>query len=214
MTHPCTTEKTIIIGKPSKKLRQLFLLIGLALLAVFLVLYIFNVDACRFYEGSFGRYQKTLFDIILFNTILPSLAFDLGLLFCLIGAIFYIAWLKVAITVSDKRVYGTGIWGKRVDLPLDLISAVSTSNFKGITVSSSSGAIAFKLIENYRDIHQAISDLLIERQQKVAISEVPVIKQELQQSVADELKKYKELLDSGIITEEEFNAKKKQLLGL
>lgn len=31
---------------------------------------------------------------------------------------------------------------------------------------------------------------------------------------ADELKKYKELLDSGIITQEEFEAKKKQLLGL
>ena len=33
-------------------------------------------------------------------------------------------------------------------------------------------------------------------------------------SAADELKKFKELLDMGIITEEEFNAKKKQLLGL
>ena len=33
-------------------------------------------------------------------------------------------------------------------------------------------------------------------------------------SVADELKKYKELLDMGIITQEEFEAKKKQLLGL
>ena len=33
-------------------------------------------------------------------------------------------------------------------------------------------------------------------------------------SNADELKKYKELLDSGIITQEEFDAKKKQLLGL
>lgn len=31
---------------------------------------------------------------------------------------------------------------------------------------------------------------------------------------ADELKKFKELLDSGIITQEEFDAKKKQLLGL
>ena len=34
------------------------------------------------------------------------------------------------------------------------------------------------------------------------------------QSQADELKKFKELLDSGIITQEEFDAKKKQLLGL
>ena len=33
-------------------------------------------------------------------------------------------------------------------------------------------------------------------------------------SNADELKKYKELLDMGIITQEEFDAKKKQLLGL
>ena len=33
-------------------------------------------------------------------------------------------------------------------------------------------------------------------------------------SPADELKKFKELLDSGIITQEEFDAKKKQLLGL
>ena len=35
-----------------------------------------------------------------------------------------------------------------------------------------------------------------------------------QVSPADELKKYKELLDMGIITQEEFDAKKKQLLGL
>lgn len=33
-------------------------------------------------------------------------------------------------------------------------------------------------------------------------------------SSADELKKFKELLDSGIITQEEFDAKKKQILGL
>ena len=33
-------------------------------------------------------------------------------------------------------------------------------------------------------------------------------------SVADELKKFKELLDNGVLTQEEFDAKKKQLLGL
>ena len=34
------------------------------------------------------------------------------------------------------------------------------------------------------------------------------------QSAADELKKYKELLDSGTITQEEFDAKKRQILKL
>ena len=33
-------------------------------------------------------------------------------------------------------------------------------------------------------------------------------------SSADEIRKYKDLLDSGIITQEEFESKKKQLLGL
>lgn len=33
-------------------------------------------------------------------------------------------------------------------------------------------------------------------------------------SPADELKKYKALLDDGTITQDEFNAKKKQILGL
>ena len=35
-----------------------------------------------------------------------------------------------------------------------------------------------------------------------------------EKSSADELKKFKDLLDSGIITQEEFDEKKKQLLGL
>ena len=35
-----------------------------------------------------------------------------------------------------------------------------------------------------------------------------------QLSAADELKKYKDLLDNGIISQEEFDAKKKQLLGI
>ena len=36
----------------------------------------------------------------------------------------------------------------------------------------------------------------------------------VQSTSADELKKYKELLDSGAITQEEFDAKKKEILGL
>jgi predicted Zn-dependent peptidase len=41
-----------------------------------------------------------------------------------------------------------------------------------------------------------------------------MIKNIQETSNADELKKYKDLLDSRIITQEEFDAKKKQLLGL
>ena len=54
----------------------------------------------------------------------------------------------------------------------------------------------------------------MERQHNSHAMKAPTINQESHQSNADEIKKYKELLDSGIITQEEFDAKKKQLLGL
>ena len=116
--------------------------------------------------------------------------------------------------MTDKRVYGTATWGKRVDLPLDKISAVATSFGHGIAVATSSGSIRFKMIKNNKAVHEAISKLLMERQSKEKPVATTTIKQEIPQSNADELKKFKELLDSGVITQEEFDAKKKQLLGL
>lgn len=116
------------------------------------------------------------------------------------------------IVVTDKRVYGKTMFGKRVDLPLDSISSVGFSSLHGISVGTSSGRISFVFIKNNRDIHKSINDLLINRQKKNAEPTTPPVTSST--SNADELKKYKDLLDSGIITQEEFDAKKKQLLGL
>lgn len=59
----------------------------------------------------------------------------------------------------------------------------------------------------------AIVNCISEKSKISKITET-VIKQEIQQSDADELKKFKDLLDSGVITQEEFDEKKKQLLSL
>lgn len=67
-------------------------------------------------------------------------------------------------------------------------------------------------LKNAAEIHRVLSALIVNRQFN-PISNT-TIKQEIPQSNADELKKYKDLLDSGVITHEEFDAKKKQLLGL
>ena len=122
--------------------------------------------------------------------------------------IFYWYISKMEITVTNTRVYGKKAFGKRVDLPLDTISAVGTSFLKGIDIGTSSGRIHFKGIMNNNEIHTEISKLLNNRQSQ---------KQEKvnnNTNTTEELKQYKELLDSGIITQEEFEAKKKQLLGL
>ena len=127
----------------------------------------------------------------------------------IIGVVFYKRWSKVQITVTNKRVYGYDATAKRVDLPLDSITAVATNLFSGLAVTTASGAIKFVMLKNRDELHEEISKLLIGRQEKSS-----VIKQEIPQSAADELEKYKKLFDSGTITRAEFDAKKKQLLGL
>ncbi len=123
-------------------------------------------------------------------------------------------WLhSYELTVTNKRIYGKVAWGKRVDLPVDSISATATIRFlKGVSVSTSSGRISFRVIKNADEIYKVMSKLLIERQKEK--NNVTVTTSVPMNDEADQLKKYKDLLDSGVITQEEFNAKKKQLLGL
>ena len=107
------------------------------------------------------------------------------------------------------------MFGKQVDLPLDSISALGRGMFSSIAVATASGKITFWGISNRDEVHKAISGLLQSRQSGNKQEAVPVTHVTQQsQSSADELMKYKELLDNGIITQEEFDAKKKQLLGL
>ncbi len=135
-------------------------------------------------------------------------------IFVILGYIIYLRWSKVELVVTDKRVYGNDALGKRVDLPLDSITAIATSMFSGLAVTTASGAIKFVMIKNRDEIHAEISKLLVGRQETGKVVSETIVKQEISQSNADELKKFKDLLDSGVITQEEFDAKKKQLLGL
>lgn len=134
--------------------------------------------------------------------------------FCGVAYFLYSALNKCEIIVTDKRVSGKAIFNKRVDLPFDMISSVSMCAFKGIGVSTSSGQIKFLFCKNKNEVFNAISNQLINRQEKKPEQKEKTIIQNIPQSNADEIKKYKDLLDSGIITHEEFEAKKRQLLGL
>ena len=128
-------------------------------------------------------------------------------------ALLYLWLHSYDLTVTDKRIYGKIAWGKRVDLPVDSISATATIPLlKGVSVSTSSGKISFLVIKNANEIYKIFSDLIIERQKETVKTPNNIIMQTSDE--ADKLKKYKDLLDSGVITQEEFDAKKKQLLGL
>lgn len=170
--------------------------------------------------GGFVLYLVlwTLLDAVVSNAAAGSITYPfvaimiIGLVLDVYFGYVYFSMSKCSLTVTDTKVYGCAAFGKKVDLPIDSITAVGTGAFDSIVVTTPSGAIKFVGMENKADIHSEISKLLDARQRKPQAT--TTIKQEIPQSNADELKKYKDLLDGGIISQEEFDAKKKQLLGL
>ena len=93
-----------------------------------------------------------------------------------------------------------------------MVSAYSTRSFLSmIAVATSSGLTKFALIENYAEIGNVLSKMINERQENTIQLE-PIV--EAKSFSMDDLFKLKDLLDQGVITQEEFDAKKKQLLGL
>jgi hypothetical protein len=137
-----------------------------------------------------------------------------GLPLLILALVFFFWMSRCSIVVTDKRVYGRAAFGKRVDLPFDMISSVGSGFFNSISVATSSGRISFWLLSNRNEVFDAISRILMSRQENRKASMTTTIKQEIPKSNADELKKFKELLDSGIITQDEFDEQKKKILNL
>ena len=134
--------------------------------------------------------------------------------FILIGFFFALKQKKGEMTVTNLRVYGKSAFGKRVDLPMDSITSVGTCAFNGIAVATSSGYIRFRKIANRDEIHHELSKLLMNRQEKGKVELDSMNSLNEHNAIHHALMEYKELLDNGVITQEEFEAKKRQILGL
>lgn len=144
----------------------------------------------------------------------------ISLFFIWVGAVLIgVLWLVYAalpgyeMTITDRRVYGKLKFGKRVDLPLDSVTAVAIKGKRKLAVSTASGVISFGLLKNRDELYQCITELLMKRQEQVAKNSAPTV-QPSTASVAQQLREFKELLDAGVISQEEFDAKKKQLLNI
>ena len=226
-------EEKIIEAKFSKnKLAWTLLAIGIALLVFSFLLGLKEYNTRTFYGwdyydqytgeeryGSFGNYMiNELIEFICFEGSLDywsAPTFYLGVIFLLLAGFFFWQMSRGKLIVTNTRVTGKASFGKQVDLPIGKISAVALGAFRQLSIGTSSGNIHFWFIQNRNEVHAALSDIIAKAQientnQKIDTSSATPIAS----SNADEIKKYKELLDMGIITQEEFDAKKKQLLGL
>ena len=158
------------------------------------------------YGNAFAYGLAMFFKWYILTTLIPLVVM------AVLGGLIYL-WLRsYELTITDKRIYGKIQFGKRVDLPVDSVSATATIQLlKGVSVSTSSGKISFLAIKNANEIYSIMNNLLIERQQN---KEKSITRTEIRIDETEQLAKYKDLLDKGIITQEEFDAKKKQLLNL
>ena len=130
-------------------------------------------------------------------------------------------------TLTANVFSGGGTGGKRINF--SDITAVQFKEPAGMSVGfiqfayPGSGEVRGGVIDAINDenaipvspqnlaVAREIVDFIEKKRSEMRSSSNTIIQQT---SAADELKKFKELLDLGIITQEEFDAKKKQLLGL
>ena len=197
----------------SKKLIKKILNVAIFLFFVGIIFLIIRVVLATHHYNKYNNYYTISLSEILvsFYCFSDLLLVIIGCVF-LFGALFflfsYLIMRKMQITITDKRVCGKTYFGRSVDLPMDSVSAVGASWLKGIAVSTSSGKVSFLLMEHSKEIYELLRQLLIDRQEQKWKSQNGGTFTDN----AEELKKYKELLDSGVITQEEFETKKKQLL--
>ena len=220
-------EQNIVIkGKKKKNKPALIaIIVGIVLLlASFIVAsYIFeNVDGYKYFGyGIGGWYTWCVIYDFEFGEFFIGEFFNfecyygymimLGVVALIVGIIMKTSTEKCEITVTNEAISGKLPHGKDVHIPLNQITAINRSSFNGVSITSIGNVSNFHCIENREEVMKAISYLLANPQQS---SMQPTQSASANGSEAEQLKRLKDLLDSGVLTQEEFDAKKKQILGL
>lgn len=114
-----------------------------------------------------------------------------------------------------------GTWEMMLSSSGSNVQDTETENVIELTYNDNGDEVVLRLemltgVNVHTQAKKCLEMMDILRQNKILkrINKADVANAPSATSPTDELRKYKELLDSGIITQEEFDAKKKQLLGL
>lgn len=138
--------------------------------------------------------------------ILFSISLGLILLLFIVYMVYLDGKKKSIEIVEDSIVCKKGSKTKKQFMVRD-IKSISFSGIKGLKIIGSGIKYNINLVKNREEIKNTIMSMIAESNQNTNIISA-------YDNSADTLAKYKDLLDSGAITQEEFDAKKKQLLGL
>ena len=116
-------------------------------------------------------------------------------------SVIYILNKKTSITVNGNMIICKKISGKSVQFMLNDVKSVETTFLKGLKITGNGIKYRIILVNNNEILKSEIMKLLTNSKNKsVGVSE------------ADELIKFKRLLEEGIISQEEFEKKKADIL--
>ena len=150
--------------------------------------------------GGFGQYCVSHF----MGPVVVITAITIALI---IASILYIKDKKTELIIQDNSVIGKKSNGKTIQFLLKDIKSVETTQKHGIKITGTGIKYVIHSISNNEEMKNAIMNM---------VAQIPNEQSAITESTSNvsTIKEYKELLDAGIITQEEFDAKKKQLLGL
>ncbi len=169
-----------------------------------------------FGKGMSGWGQKS------FAVVEKQLLSDEEAIICFIGLHKYVSMTQhdgnFAYAITNKRL----ILGQKKVIG-ESVQFINLDNLNDITYTSG-GIYGYITFDSFKEcfkvcfptqeaakLYPVLNNYFADFKQKNKAASAPA---SVNTSAADELRKYKQLLDDGIITQEEFNAKKKQLLGL
>ena len=130
------------------------------------LLYYFN-EYDQSVDNAVNAYITT-FPVEIHKSNLVFVALCLSFAILVIVAVFCVLYQRSFLVVTDKRICGKNTFGVRADIPISSITAVYTGLFGKFIVSTSSGKTSFSLIKNANEIHEVVSELLFEIQNKLA----------------------------------------------
>ena len=128
----------------------------------------------------------------------------------IIHAAAYFSARNNCITLTNYKI--TGVYNRHLSLniPIDSISSVSKGWKGSLCITCAGNKYDIMFVGNRDDFCSSLNELLSQRTLQT-MSEHSL---KTSMSSYEEIEKLKRLLDNGVISQEEFEAKKKQLLGL
>lgn len=208
-------EKRIIVEGKKQSDKSMIISILVIFLSFCIATYTYhNCTGVRYTRGFFANrvycdYYDVIYDTFIEFFFKEFFAEGHGYI-CIVGIIGTIASSminknikKCEITVTDEEIYGKVANGKKVSIPLNQIIAVKPCILKGISIKYVGNTSNFYCIKNRDEVLKTITYLL---ENSAQISREKAI------GGVEQLKSLKSLLDANIITQEEFEMKKKEII--